>query len=78
MHEYVTNLRENQKLKMQRKTVMPQIGDIVLIYDDKLPRSRWRIGKIEELPTGDDGMFRSAVLRVKSGVATGIMRRPIC
>ena len=49
-NEYVVNLRESQKLFVQNHLQpSPAVGDIVIIHEEKLPRSMWRLGKIEEL-----------------------------
>ena len=47
--EYVVNLREFHKLRFQnRHQQQPSIGDVVVVYEDKLP-TQWRIGVIEQL-----------------------------
>ena len=50
-----------------------QVGDIVLVSDDRLPRLRWKLGRIQELFKGRDGLVRSALIRTSQGV----FRRPI-
>ena len=48
--EHVVNLRETQKLAVKnRLQPSPAVGDIVIIHEEKLLRSMWRLGKIEEL-----------------------------
>ena len=37
------------------------------LHDNKIPRQLWRLGKVERLLPGRDGLVRSAVVRVKSG-----------
>ena len=62
-HEYLTELREHQRCHNKLPAKQAQIGDIVLIQED-LPRSRWRMGKIEELIRSKDGQIRACKLRV--------------
>ena len=62
-HEYLTELREHQRCNNKLPAKTAKIGDIVLIEDD-LPRSRWRMGKIEELFKSKDGYVRACRLRV--------------
>jgi hypothetical protein len=42
------------------------IGDVVIIKNDKKNRNFWRLGKVEELISGDDGVVRAAKVRVGS------------
>ena len=54
------------------------MGDIVIIFDDKLPRGLWRLGKVEELITGADNMVRGARVRVHIGASkTSVMQRSV-
>ena len=55
-----------------------QVGDIVCLHDNKIPRQLWRLGKVERLLPGRDGQVRSAVVRLKSGNSpTAEWRRPL-
>ena len=73
--EYLTELREHQKYKYKKQNLIPRVGDIVLVYDEKLRRSEWKVGRIRELGTSSDKNVRSAsVLMKKTGK---ILRRPI-
>lgn len=49
-----------------------QIGDVVVIVDDQLPRNHWPKGIIVETKISQDGQVRSATVQTK----TGILRRP--
>ena len=55
-------LREAHRY-MARKGVIA-VGGIVTIFDDKLPRGLWKLGKIEELILGADNQVRGARVRV--------------
>ena len=50
-----------------------QIGDLVLLAEDKVARNRWPMGRVGEVFTGEDGGVRSA--RVKT--AGGVFHRPV-
>ena len=63
-HEYLTELREFQRNHNKLPAKQIEIGDIVLISDEKLARNRWKLGKIEELITSKDGHVRACKLRV--------------
>ena len=70
--EYLSALREaHRDSKNPSGTV--SIGEIVLIHDDCLPRSKWRLGLILDVYKGKDGLVRSASLRT----STGVTNRPI-
>ena len=60
--EYLLSLRERNTQKIMHGTE-PQKGDVVLLQD-QLPRSMWRLGLIENLIKGHDGHVRAAELRL--------------
>lgn len=66
-NEYLVGLREFHYCGTrgnQNKEV--KVGDVVLIHDDSLARSKWRLGEITELIESKDGHKRGAVLRAIS------------
>ena len=74
--EYLTSLREYQKLQNTRKlSRIPELNHIVIINDDKLPRHQWRLGRIIELIKGRDGKIRAVKLLV--GKSRSVIDRPI-
>ena len=71
-HEYLTSLRQyHQTTGNNDQTI--KVGDVVQIYDES-PRTKWKLGTIEELITGNDGLTQAATLRTSSGLITS---RPI-
>ncbi|XP_044180979.1 uncharacterized protein LOC122962128 [Acropora millepora] len=68
--EYLLNLREfhRQSLKgpLARKDSSIKIGDVVLIQEN-LPRSRWRLALVEKLIEGRDGCCRAAQVKLANG-----------
>ena len=70
-HEYLTSLREVHKTTGSNHQTV-RTGDVVLIHDDT-PRTTWKMGVVEELITGGDGIVRAITLRT----ATGLTNRPV-
>ena len=72
-------LREHWKNKRSNNSgLYVSVNDIVLLMDDKIPRSKWRIGRIVDIIYGNDGKVRAAIVRTKTD--TGRMsnlRRPV-
>ena len=60
-NDYLLSLRERNFTHKQRASVdaVPQPGDVVTIKD-QLPRSQWKMGKIDRVIKGKDGRIRSA------------------
>ena len=53
--EYVTGLREFHNCNIKEHLARPvKVGDIVSIYDDKVKRQLWHIGRITEVLRGKD------------------------
>ncbi|KAL9975369.1 hypothetical protein ACROYT_G012524 [Oculina patagonica] len=76
--EYLTGIREYQKLKGGEPRRAIQVGDIVHIYADKKPRQQWRLGKVEKLLRGRDNVARAAeVVTVDNSLNKTLLKRPI-
>ena len=58
--EYVTSLREFQKLHKQKTQAVPSKNNLVLVFDDKQSQQKWLLGKITELIPSNDGQIRGA------------------
>ncbi|KRY26929.1 hypothetical protein T01_2962 [Trichinella spiralis] len=70
--EYLVTLSSRGKWrKLQEK---PRIGDVVLIIEPNIPRSRAPFGRIVELFCSRDGMARSARLQTARGLVTRSVR----
>ena len=76
--EYLTELREHQNTKKPKSGEKVSVGDVVTIFEEKLPRQGWRMGRVERLLQGKDGQIRSAVVRVhQGGQKSTLFRRPL-
>lgn len=69
--EYVTRLQNRPKWWRSQPDLAP--GRLVLIADDNLPPLKWRLGRIKDLHTGEDGHTRVVTLHT----ARGDLTRPI-
>lgn len=62
---YLIALREKSRSEAKpNASQLPLVGELVIIYDNELHRSQWRIGKIEELVASKDGKCRTAKVKV--------------
>ena len=58
--EYVITLR-NWKQKYKRKNALiPEADDVVLVFEEKVPRQNWTLGRIINVIKGRDGEIRGA------------------
>ncbi|XP_074657307.1 uncharacterized protein LOC141910513 [Tubulanus polymorphus] len=69
--EYVPTLIRRSKWTRQTRNL--EIGDVVLVVDDRCPRSYWKLGRIVDVFPGADGVVRSAEVKL----STGLLRRPV-
>ena len=73
------NLRESHKTakptttKGEHPTV--QIGDVVVVEEGNMPRSSWRLGKVERLIKGHDNQVTGA--HVKVAKTNVVVQRPV-
>lgn len=71
MREYLPSIGSRQKWFQPSKNLT--VGDVVLVIDPDAPRRDWKLGRIEAVHPGKDGLVRVVDVRTKGGVK----RRPI-
>lgn len=71
--EYLLDLKSAHRCDTPQPSLL-KVGDVVLIGEDNTPRQSWRLGRIQELFPGRDGLVRSCTVRTSSGT---LLRRPI-
>ena len=72
--DYLTTLR-NYEQSYKKDFITPSINDIVLVREDKIPRYKWKVGRICELCYSRDGRIRS--VKVVVGGTRSIIKRPV-
>ncbi|CAB4015917.1 Hypothetical predicted protein [Paramuricea clavata] len=75
--EYLTELREQHKVKNGSVRDSISQGHIVVVHEDKIPRQLWKVGRVENLMHGRDGNVRAATIRTSSGGRVQQLQRPI-
>ena len=68
--EYIPLLQQRQKWK--KDSYNYNIGDLVLLTDQLLPRNQWSLGRITETYPDDSGIVRVVKLRVAKYKDSGI------
>lgn len=61
--EYLTDLREHHRGKKEGRSDVSE-GEVVLVHEDNVKRSNWKMGKVLELIAGKDGEVRGAKLKL--------------
>ena len=77
--EYLLELRESDRYANTRvaQSKVIAVGDIVLMYESSLPRTFWRLARVEKLIKSTDGEIRGAFIRVKGRNSSTVWKRPI-
>lgn len=80
--EYLSCLREVHAHSARRRqsegNSSVSAGDVVIVKDDHLPRGHWKLGIVQELMKGQDGLTRAATVKIAAcGRQHSILRRPI-
>ena len=76
LNKYVVNLRETHKNLQSSKNII-SVNDLVLIYGEKTPRTKWKIGKVNELITSADNNIRAAKVEYVLNGSRYFVNRPI-
>lgn len=69
--EYLSQLQG--RMKRWKPPVKIDVGQLVVIQDERLPPLRWKMGRIHQLHPGDDEVVRVVTLKT----ASGFLDRPI-
>ena len=64
--EYIAELQKRVKWKAPFPSI--ELGELVIIKDDNLPPAFWKLGRINELHTGNDNVTRVTSVRTANGV----------
>ena len=80
--EYLSCLREAHALssrKQRNNTNSPvSVGMVVIVRDEQLPHGLWKLGIVQEVLKGQDGLVLAAILRVSSpNRPCSTLKRPI-
>ena len=81
--EYLLQLQQRRKWSSPRPNL--EVGDIVLLKDECLPRCQWRLARVARADVGSDGLVRTVrimlgnreVGRVGQTVVPTYLDRPV-
>ena len=54
--------------KWQEENPSIREGDIVLVSDDNVSRTKWPMARVEKVHPGKDGLVRTATVKAQKGV----------
>lgn len=78
--EYLNTLTQRYKWQCKRENV--KLGELVLIKEDDVPPTKWRLGRVCELFPGDDKLVRVVAVKTQTGTmkraVSRIVRLPTC
>ncbi|XP_055910525.1 uncharacterized protein LOC129944888 [Eupeodes corollae] len=63
--EYLTDLQRRTKWKFPKRNI--KVGDVVVVRNENLPPTQWRLGKIVAVHPGKDGKVRVATVKTQQG-----------
>ncbi|CAG9109031.1 unnamed protein product [Plutella xylostella] len=63
--EYISELQQRNKWRTIGE--QPQLGELVLVKDDRLPPNRWLLGRVTAVYPGTDGVNRVADVITRAG-----------
>ena len=75
--EYLADLREYHKLNHVEPDRIARIGEVVLVHQENISRSSWKVGVIEKVIKGRDGKVRGACVRLIARGKPVYIDRPV-
>ena len=75
--EYLASLREFHKCNSKGKERVVTVGEAVLVYEDDKKQGEWKMGVVEGLVIGRDGIVRGATVRVITKGKPVRLSRPV-
>lgn len=60
--EYLTNISLRQRWLTPRRNI--EVGDVVIVKEDNVPRNEWKLARIVETSEDDDGLVRKVKLQM--------------
>lgn len=69
--EYLTTLQQRFKWREVKENL--KVGDFVIIKEENLFPTQWKLGRVQETQLGKDGLCRTATIKT----ATGLLKRAI-
>ena len=75
--EYLADLREYHKGKKKTSDVVVDLGDVVLVFDERVKRGFWKVAVVERLIKGKDGVVRGAMVKMIEKGRTKFLNRPV-
>ena len=65
--EYVPGLRERHRQRIGMQTSYPKVGEVVIVWDEDKNRNKWKLGVVNQLIEGRDGVIQGAQVRTSNG-----------
>ncbi|CAB4031845.1 Hypothetical predicted protein [Paramuricea clavata] len=65
IQEYLPTLQKRGKWRLKERQM--KVGDLVLMVDYETPRGKWKLGRVEEVYPGKDGVVRNVLVKTQHG-----------
>lgn len=69
--EYLATLQERKKWRRERENL--KIGQLVILKDENSPPAQWKMGRIQDVMPGKDGLVRNVLVKTEKSM----FRRPV-
>lgn len=61
--EYLASINLRQQWHVPRRNV--QVGDVVIVKDDNIPRNEWKLARVVETRADGDGFVRKVKIQIE-------------